>query len=240
MKTKLTPEFIASADFKKEIAKFPKIVKRYLTNGQYYAEKLKKTVVFLHHTAGTSAQGAWAWWNQTPDRVGTAYLLDRDGTIYECFDPKSWAYHLGVRGDDDSQEKNSIGIELVAAGALRGEGKNIFMPLFPNKAGSVTIKPDEICKLEKPWVNGDSYHAYTDEQIIALCQLLLKLKSDFPELVYPKAFTEKELTYNPDVIAKDFKGIYSHHVVRKDKDDVFPQPNLILAINETLKSKVSK
>src|SRR3972149_4662478 len=89
-----------------------------LNNLQYYPKANQKTMIFWHHTAGTTAQGAIDWWNQTPVAVGTAYLIDRDGTIFEVFDPKLWAYHLGVKNDDDYIEKNSIGIEIVAAGQL--------------------------------------------------------------------------------------------------------------------------
>lgn len=232
MKTKLTKEFLNSEEFKKEITKVPKIVKSPLSNGQYLSWPYQKTVVFLHHTAGTSAQGAIAWWNQTPERIGTPYVIDRNGTIFETFDPKFWAYHLGVRGDDDSQEKNSIGIELVAAGAIR---EKMFYPLWPNKAGAIKIPDEDICQLDKPWVNGSTYHKYTDEQIISLCQLLFKIKADFKSMVYPKSVSNKEFTFNKDVIAKDLKGIYGHNSVRPDKDDIFPQPNLIEAINQLLK-----
>jgi N-acetyl-anhydromuramyl-L-alanine amidase AmpD len=235
MKTRLTPEFIKSPAFAAEVTKVPKIVKKYLNNGQYLTQKHKKHCVFLHHTAGTTAMGAWAWWNQTPDRVGTPYLIDRDGTIFECFDPSMWAFHLGIRGDDDSQEMNSVGIEIVAAGALKGPNNNTFYPLFPNLAGARVIPADDICELKKPWINGKFYHRYTDEQIVSLCQLLGHIKATFKDMTYPKSFSERELSYNAKVIADDYKGIYGHNSVRADKDDIFPQPNLIAAIDAFLK-----
>jgi hypothetical protein len=28
--------------------------------------------------------------------VATAYVIDRDGTVFELFDPAAWAFHLGL------------------------------------------------------------------------------------------------------------------------------------------------
>jgi len=233
METKLTAEYIKSPAFLAEVTKVPKIIKKYLTNGQYYSQPHPKTCVFLHHTAGTTAQGAWGWWNQTPDRVGTPYLIDRNGDIYECFDPKSWAYHLGIKGDDDSQEKQSISIEIVAAGHLYGENKNMFLPLYPNTAAGKKIPDSEICVIKDGFRGHTNFHAYTDAQIISLCQLLGKLHVDFPTIPFPSTFTAKDLEYNKEVIDKDLKGVFSHTSVRQDKDDIFPQPNLLWALTRS-------
>jgi N-acetyl-anhydromuramyl-L-alanine amidase AmpD len=230
MKTKLTKAYVDSAEFLAEITKVPRIIKRYLTNGQYLTTHHPKHAVFLHHTAGTTAQGAWSWWNQTPERIGTAYLIDRNGDIYECFDPRTWAFHLGVKGDDDSQEKNSIGIEIVSAGRLLGDKNDTFFPLWPNRAGSRVMKAEEICRLN--FRQNKAYHAYTDEQVIALCQLLGKLKVDFPGIPFPKDFTEKAFEVNRDIINRDLKGVFPHSAVRADKDDIFPQPSLLLALTK--------
>jgi N-acetyl-anhydromuramyl-L-alanine amidase AmpD len=240
MDTKLTPEYIKSPEFLAEATKVPKIIKKHLTNGQYYAPAHEKTCLFLHHTAGTTAQGAWGWWNQTPDRVGTPYLIDRNGDIYECFDPKSWAYHLGIKGDDDSQEKQSISIEIVAAGHLYGDDNNMFLPLYPNTAAGKKIPDSEICVIEKGFRGYTHFQAYTDAQIISLCQLVGKIHADFPTIPFPSTFTEKVFEYNPDIINKDLKGVFTHTSVRKDKDDIIPQPNLLQALTRVFGLMTSK
>ena len=97
------------------------IVKKYLTNGQYVSTEDEKRSVILHHTVSLNADSAWRWWNTTPERVGTQYIIDRDGTIIECFDPKFWAFHLGVVGDDNWHESHSVAIEIVAAGFVHKE-----------------------------------------------------------------------------------------------------------------------
>ena len=212
---------------------------RKLNNDQFYPATQVKKSIFLHHTAGTSASGAIDWWNQTPDHVGTAYVLDRDGTIYEVFDPKSWGYHLGVRGDDNWQEKHSIGIELVSAGQLYKEkdGNFYFYPLFPNKAAAKKIDPSEVVSFKDEWRGFNHYHKYTEEQVIATKELLKHLQKEhnIEKNVTP---IRKLMEFNPKVCAQHWGGTFTHTSVRKDKNDLFPQEAMIKAIDEAvLKSK---
>jgi len=207
----------------------PKIVKRYLQNGQYIGEKFTKKSLFLHHTAGTTAEGAISWWDRTPERIGTAYVIDRDGTIYECFDPNYWAFHLGDSRADRMLDKMSIGIELVSAGPLRD---GMFYPLWPNKASGRAIPESEITKVafrgEKEW------HSYSDAQLLSLGQLIVKLKKAFPTLELPSRLPD--LHKHDPSISKELKhGLWSHANVRKDKTDLFPQPELTKALEATLK-----
>jgi len=237
MKTILTPEFINSKKFKDLLLAEPKFLNKPLTNGQYYSTIHPKRGVMWHHTAGLNASGAWAWWNQTPERVGTPFIIDRDGTIWVCFDPKFWAYHLGVKGDDDSLEKQTVSIELVSGGALYGPKSDTFYPLYPKLIKPTIINPDDIYTPQEP-INGESfrgiksYHAYSDAQVIASCQLLVWLKAKFPTIVIPNELG-KFWIYNPEVITKSLPGIHSHSTVRKDKNDIFPQENFIQALQVT-------
>ncbi len=185
-------------------------------------------MIFWHHTAGTSADGALSWWNQTPDKVGTAYVIDRDGTIIEAFDPIKWAYAQGVKGDDDFVDKNSIGIELVAVGQVYKEGVEfVFYPLFPNKAGRKVIPTADVVTLDKPWRGFLYYQKYTDKQIESLIWLTKKLMVDFkiPLQANFKNFFE----FNKDVIDAKIHtpGIWGHTTVRQDKNDVVPYPEFL-------------
>lgn len=95
-----------------------------LTPDQYIPERQEKDLVVLHHTVGGTARSTFEWW-QTGDReqrVATAYIIDRDGIIYEVFDPAHWAYHLGLKGAAGAHDKRSIGIELASEGGLREVG----------------------------------------------------------------------------------------------------------------------
>lgn len=181
-----------------------------------------KTSIFLHHTAGLTADGAISWWNQTPEKVGTAYVIDRDGTIYECFDPKAWGYHLGIKGDDDYQEKYSIGIEIVAGGQLYLEGnKFMFYPLYPNKAAGKEIpKTDVVDMGEQGWKGYRYYHCYTDKQTESIIWLVNKLAEDFKIKIQSDLKSISE--YNPEILSKHLPGLWAHSSVRKDKVDVVP------------------
>lgn len=204
-----------------------KIVKKHLDSSQYYPRQYEKKSIFLHHTAGTTAKGAWSWWNQTPARVGTAYIVDRDGTIWECFEPEAYGFHLGVKGDDNWQEKHSVGIELVSAGGVYKEGEEfIFYPLFPNKSAITIIPKDEVAECK--WKGFDYFHKYTDAQIEATVELIEFLSKKFDIKIQEKIGDIFE--FDQSVIDEHKSGLFTHNTVRKDKVDTFPQRELVEAL----------
>jgi len=210
------------------------IIKKYLTNGQYLTAEYVKDTIFLHHTAGLNAEGAWQWWNQTPERVGTPFIIDRDGTVIECFDPKVWAFHLGITGDDNYHEKHSISIELVAGGQLYKEGDQFrFYPLYPNNHYFTVIPKEEVFSLKQPWRGYNLYHTYTQAQLDTLKELIPYLIELFPTLVLPSllgTFYE----YDPGVVANHKPGLWSHSTVRENKNDIFPYPPLLETLEEII------
>lgn len=211
------------------------IVKKHLTNGQYLTHEYEKKSIFLHHTEGTNAMSAWRWWNSTPDRVGTAYIIDRDGTIVECFDPKYWAFHLGIHNDDNWHEKHSINIELVSAGKLYQEGKHFrFYPLYPNKLRYTTIPKSEVEELRRDWRGYKYYHKYTEAQMDSVKWLMKEIVVKFPTI---KANTDLKSfqEYNSDVIKDHLPGIWSHSTVRRDKTDIYPGPDVLKSLEEVNK-----
>lgn len=204
------------------------IVKKPLNKDQYYPRGYDKTQIWLHHTAGTTAEGAMDWWNQTPDHVGTAYVIDRDGTIYECFNPESWAYHLGRIDDDNYSEKHGVGIEIVAAGQLyeRPDGKVLFYPLYPNKSAQKVIPENEVVRLKKKWRGHYLYHEYNDKQLLSLSWLVALLMERF-NIPLQKDFKKMYEYDETDKVIKGKPGIYCHSTVRKDKTDMVPQPKFL-------------
>ena len=208
------------------------ITKKYLTKGQYVTNVTEKIAAFLHHTVSTNAMSAWRWWNSTKARVGTAHIIDRDGSIIECFDPNFWAWHLGVPGDDDYFEKYGLGIEIVSAGPLYfEEGEYRFYPLWPNKLRYTTIPEEEVYTFPKgkEWKGHQYWHKYTEDQIDAVVWLLGKYTIDFPKLKFENNL-DKFYEYNPDVIKNGLPGLWSHSTVREDKSDIFPYPPLLKAL----------
>lgn len=214
-----------------------------LKNVQFYAGEFKKKHIFWHHTAGTTADGAITWWNQTPDRVGTAYVIDRDGTIYEVFDPKWWGFHLGVKtsegGDpNEMDEKQSIGIELVSAGHLYpdGLGNMVQYPLYPNKSAKNIIKADDVWDMgDTKWHGFQYFQKYTDKQIESLIWLTKKLSTDFKIPIQDDLMGIFE--YNPKFEKELPAGVFSHSTVRKDKEDVIPHPSFLEKIKAAFPSK---
>jgi len=208
------------------------IVKKHLTNGQYMTSAYPKNSIFLHHTAGLNAEGAWQWWNQTPDRVGTPFIIDRNGVIVECFDPSIWAFHLGLTNDDNFHESHSVSIELVSGGQLYEEkGVFKFYPLYPNINYYTLIPKEEVYTFNKPWRGHLYYHKYTDAQIKALTELIAYLVKLFPGITIPTPLGNF-YEYNPAIVAEHSGGLWSHSTVRADKTDIFPQESLIQALED--------
>lgn len=201
------------------------IIKKYLHNNQNYPAVDHKDQIWLHHTAGTTAYGAIDWWNQTPEKVGTAYVIDRDGTIYEVFDPSNWAYHIGVSNDNNHCEKYGIGIEIVAAGQLyeREDGKVMFYPLYPNKIARTVIPEKEVVRLNKKWRGYTLYHKYTSKQVLSLCWLIDNLIDQF-NIPIQDDFRNFWLYDKSGKVLEGKPGIYAHSTVRLDKTDIVPDP----------------
>jgi len=212
------------------------IIKKHLDNLQFYPTVNEKKQIFLHHTAGTNAQGALDWWNQTPDHVGTAYVIDRDGTIIEAFPADRWAYHIGLKGDDDFVEKNSIGIEIVSAGGLVKEGeKFMFYPLYPNKAGGREIPASDVWEMPTGWKGFKYFHKYTDQQVRATIELVKYLIETFKIQLQPDL--NKFWEYNEEVFKSHSTGLWSHSTARKDKADIIPFPGFTKSLIEAIQTK---
>ncbi|GAB5535311.1 MAG: hypothetical protein Rubg2KO_15600 [Rubricoccaceae bacterium] len=180
-----------------------------LPRNQYVRRQTKKDLIVMHHTAGGSASSSVAWWKQNPERIATAYIIDRDGTIYECFDPTYWASHLGIGG---AIERRSIGIELANWGWLKRRGSR-----FTNWAGNLV--DEDVDVIERPWRGQRYWEAYTEAQIASSIALTVHLVERFgidPD-VAPAQWGE------PDTRRfRRFRGIVGHHHVRADKTDISP------------------
>ena len=97
-------------------------------DGEYFPAKRKKTGIAIHHTVGGTAFSTFDYWlkdrNRSGNRrmVGTAYIIDRDGTIYQVFEPFAWAYQFGLKWNAAKQtkfEQRFIGIEHESPSTLR-------------------------------------------------------------------------------------------------------------------------
>ncbi len=67
-----------------------------LENKDYIASETQKDLIVLHHTVGGTAKSTIEYWKTDPNRIATAYVIERNGEVFEVFDPKYWAFHLGL------------------------------------------------------------------------------------------------------------------------------------------------
>lgn len=213
-----------------------KIIEKHLTNGQYLTQKYVKDTIFLHHTENLSAGATWRWWNQTPERVGAPYVIDRDGSIYEFFDPKMYAYVLGIKGDDNYHEKHSVNIELISAGKLyKVEKEYRFYPLWPNQSRYTVIPEDSVITFSKSFRGNKFYQGYTKAQLISLSWLMKKILKDFPKIIFENKIDDM-FTFDQSIIDKHKTGVYTHASVRKGKSDIIPYPDILETLKEVQES----
>ncbi len=176
---------------------------------QFYPNAQDKKYICLHHTCGSTAEGAISHWLKTPEKVGTAFIIDKDGTIHQCFDSAHWAYQYGLKTANRTEvEKASIGIELVNEGGLYLRAGKHFTDW--NKEFKGEVKTAASWRGYKAWAN------YTEAQYAALAELL-KFLADKHDL---ELKINESIELNTKVF--DTHNIINHANVRQDKSDLSP------------------
>lgn len=179
-------------------------------------KKVKKQKVVLHFTAGVLTGDIFTL---TESTVSTAFVLARDGTIYQLFDPALSAYHLGIgKGYRNSEASfSSIAIEISNLGPLKLVGDRL-----------VDIYGKDYCSIadtdayDKVSFRGyDYYCSFTEEQYAALARLVPDLceRYGIPKTLLPES--QRFLTAPSTAQSKSI-GIVSHVNFRSDKFDLAP------------------
>lgn len=186
-----------------------------LPTNQYYQEAFPKKQLYIHHTVGGSALSTFHWWLKDPNRVGTAYIIDRDGTIYEVFDPRYWCHHLGIKHKrNTSLNQHSIGIEIASEGALTMKDNKLY-----GYDGKQVFRSNYIDNQEE-WRGFRYFDAYEPAQIDSLYKLVEYVCEQHS---IPKKCIEKKFSTMFSEQFFDFNGILGHCNVRNDKTDPHPQ-----------------
>lgn len=198
-----------------------------LPKGAYREVVFPKRHVVLHFTAGYNAGGALATWKRTPSRDGTAFIIDRDGSVYQVFDPRFWAVHIyrHQAGEDAALyelEKQSIGIEIVNLGPLTaGTGSK-------NKNVLYTYTGKKYCTLEetdryiaRDWKGKAYWQSYTMAQYDSLRVLLAELERDFQIPAKAHPLGERLAVWDTKALL-GYRGVTTHCNYRRDKFDVGP------------------
>jgi hypothetical protein len=215
------------------------IVQVEFSANEYIKEAAPKKQIYLHHTAGNSS-GVSVFRNWDADsrgRIATCVCIsgkgakEGNGTIVQGFSSKYWAYHLGAKRDIfeahdvayQNLDKISIGIEICAWGQLTEKGGKFYN--YVNRE----VAKEDVCTLEDPYKRYQHFHRYTDEQIRSV-ENLLKYWNEIYDI--PLIYREEDMWDVSLSALKGEPGVYTHNSIRKDKIDIFPQPEMI----EMLKS----
>lgn len=207
----------------------------FLNSGQYVSGKFKKDLIVLHHTAGWDDphQVVSSWNKDSRGRVATEFVIGGmrctdgrttyDGKIVRAFPEGCAGYHIGAAGVS-GMDIRSTGIEVCNFGHIK-DGKTY---------ANAVCQPSQIVTLSKPFRGYTQYHRYSDNQIKSLKKLLLYIANrdsiDLHKGLY-------EWIKKQGAAAFDFQsdayygrvrgGMVTHANIRKDKEDMFPQPELI-------------
>lgn len=188
--------------------------------GQYLRQETPKRQIVLHFTAGGTARGAFDTWVADPRTVATAYIVGTDGLIYETFDPKYWAFALGVKGSAARPaEQAAIQIEIVGWGPLKLRGDMLCS--WPADWSKRYCTLDETHRYVKQTFRGIHYFSsYPDAQIAAVTALVgyLCRRFQIPAVVAPPSMRGVANVAQ----AAAFRGIVAHENYRQDKWDVGP------------------
>jgi hypothetical protein len=195
----------------------------HLPAGEYLPGPERKTGIAIHHTVGGSAASTIRWWREDGALVGTAYVVDRDGTVYEAFPPEAWAYQFGLTWPTATRlafERRFVGVELASEGALIERDGVLYC--F-DRVSPKTKKPQS-----DAFDHGRAYRgcrwfdSYEDAQLTAVALLADELCRRFG---IPRQFPDPPFAYYGDALAR-FEGVIGHAMVRRDKTDPAPDPRL--------------
>ncbi len=185
---------------------------------EYFKSVYLKRQIVLHHTVSATGKYVDDWFKEDKgkSRVAVAYVIDKGGEIYELFNPKYWAYHIG-KGSTRANNKRSIGIELVNEGPLfkRGDGTYWWWIDSANPEGKMKYIGPPV-ELEEEWRGHKYFAPYTTEQMDSLKELIPYLLDEFK--INPVYVDH----YDYDRSMLDFNGIVKHCNLRSDKTDLSP------------------
>ena len=112
----------------------------------------------------------------------SAFSIDRDGTVYQHFDPKFYSEIF----DNDEFNRESIGITLVNEGWLLKRDKSYYNLRNQEYYGDV---------FEKYWRGYDFWSTYEDVQYESLKKLIIELTNNFD--IYNKMVKHNTKLLNP-------------------------------------------
>lgn len=187
----------------------------------FFPTQHPKERIVLHFTAGNVRSDMMSL-TQASRHVSVAFVIGRDGTIYQLFPSAAWSGHIGAgvgnQGTGNSQDKSSVGIEISNYGYLVPQGntlETIYSRIKNPQTGAIGAV-DPYCSLDDkeafqrtdtPFRGQTHYASCTPQQVESTIILLrfLTAKYNIPRQFLPE---EKRYITTNDVL--QFKGIVSH------------------------------
>ncbi|MDZ7291762.1 MAG: N-acetylmuramoyl-L-alanine amidase [candidate division KSB1 bacterium] len=187
----------------------------------YIAEATTKERVVLHFTTGYirgDVRMLTIPKSEPARRVSVPFVIARDGNIYNLFDSRYWAYHLGPTavGGNTAMSRSSVGVEISNIGPLVQQGQS----LLTTTASDMYCSLNESIYYRRVTYRGYGYYAtFTDVQYTSLIILLRYLTARFN---IPRRFLPLASRYETRNDIPTFRGIVSHVNFRPDKFDIGP------------------
>jgi N-acetyl-anhydromuramyl-L-alanine amidase AmpD len=193
----------------------------HLPDDQVFPTECEKTGIALHHTVGGTAKSTYEYWLSKRDMVGTAFIVERDGTIFEVFDRRFWAWQFGLGWSEGQRvpfEKRFIGIEIASEGGLKEVDGALYC--YDSVSPRTKKKSSEAFDYGK-WYRAYRYFdKYEPAQIASVVALVDSLCTEFN---IPRIIPDDPVAYYGDRLV-GFRGIIGHANVRADKTDPIPDP----------------
>ena len=175
----------------------------------YFEKEYPKKKIIMHSTVGFFT-GDLSMLAKEDVHMSVNYVIARNGTVYEMFDPKNWSYHLGsgAVGGNGYGSKENISIELSNIGPLTLDGS-----IFRNVYGSKYCDVTDVTAFTE-YVEGFRGYRYfvtfTDEQYTSLQSLLTFLTSTYniPYIFLPES--KRVNAFISSTEARVYSGICSH------------------------------
>jgi len=228
---------LATTDNSEKVIELPDglIIEQYfLPKGEYKEGPTNKEYLFLHHTAGwhNPYNTIDHWSRDTRGAVATEFVLGGpsvkgnddtyDGKLLQCIPEGGYGWHLGKNGSQH-MHTHSVGIEVNNFGYVV-DGKTY--------AGT-KVHESQIVTLPESFRGHKTWHRYSDKQIEVLGKWILYI-AERDNIDVRKGLVEevrkngaKGFEFNENAYYGKVKGMWTHTNTRKDKVDMFPQPELL-------------
>jgi len=209
----------------------------HLPENEYVDKETSKYYIVNHHTAGRENPYKTIdhWANDNRGRVGTNYVIggistdgskiEYDGKILQSINDEYYGWHIGPGGSFYLKE-HSLSIEVCSAGGLRNVN-GIWKTWFGEE-----VEYSQVCELKKPFRGYRAFQKYSEEQLKSLKAVWLYLANkhniNIREGMQDWMINNKNpFDWHIDAYSGKTKGMLNHTNLRKDKSDMFPQPELL-------------